>query len=388
MKRILFIVCAVILFVNAEAQDKRKIAVLPAYNIKGSSKQYTELVTSFIDKAVDKDKTVKSYGAKKVASLMDKHHISLSQLSDDNIVKNIGTLSKTDYVLGADIASEKNGKVFITLKLMDVKTGEYTATDYTEITKELHTEPICYNAVNKLLHPGAEPVKNIGLPQPDKTIAVSNGLAGYWTFDDKQVIDITEYNNETYHYSVHKKIFNEKTVNGYGWALINSKLYIPKLFNTENWTLCLWMNIAPGLSYVLLEEEEYNRKEDKTYCGYRMKVKDGVLTIGRDGYTYKDDKNKIQWRYNESGQIDCYPRKMDWHHFVITKSVINGNEVFSLYVDGVHYGNCTLNGQKRTSAAKTVVGYSQWHSLCDNVRFYERILTNEEIKNIYDSERQ
>jgi hypothetical protein len=77
-----------------------------------------------------------------------------------------------------------------------------------------------------------------------------------------------------------------------------------------------------------------------------------------------------------------------WHHIVITYSRANGGQIV-LYKDGVQSGSCTnsaawnFNSQAFRLGDSSDTFWEEWKGTLDDVRIYNRILSPQEITNLY-----
>jgi hypothetical protein len=77
-----------------------------------------------------------------------------------------------------------------------------------------------------------------------------------------------------------------------------------------------------------------------------------------------------------------------WHHLVVTAN----NDNMILYMDGARV-DAISHSYTTSSASKMTIGglYEDTASYMtmkiDNVRFYQRVLSDEEVKEIYDDEK-
>lgn len=214
---------------------------------------------------------------------------------------------------------------------------------------------------------------------PDE-IAVPQGLMSYYTFDNEDAADITE--NELDGTLMNNPSFTSETANGKGKAL-----YI-------NGVKEQYMTIP------------YNVFKSLTKYSVSFWVKDfsqGAIFSGIGGYSdyhrprlYVTDSQKFEFNtrdYYSGSQYqfsyDCTSiMSSSWHHVVVSTN----NGLNTLYVDGVKV-DAISSSAEGSSATKINIGGNSDGALksfismkIDNIRFYQRTISEKEVRAIYNSE--
>ena len=214
---------------------------------------------------------------------------------------------------------------------------------------------------------------------PDE-IVVPQGLMSYYTFDNEDASDITE--NELDGTLMNNPSFTSETASGKGKAL-----YI-------NGVKEQYMTIP------------YNVFKSLTKYSVSFWVKDfsqGSIFSGIGGYSdyhrprlYVTDSQKFEFNTREiySGNqyqfsYDCTPiMSSAWHHVVVSTE----NGLNTLYVDGVKV-DAISSSAEGTKATKINIGGDLDGALksfismkIDNIRFYQRTISEKEVRAIYNSE--
>lgn len=135
----------------------------------------------------------------------------------------------------------------------------------------------------------------------------------------------------------------------------------------NNATYSVWIKtkVAGGSVYTATNNDSYGRAigfySNKVYTGGYYRYYDGILVLN-DGFS-----------------IDLSTVLFDggWHHLVVVFS----NQTASLYVDNRFYQTINSN-RTRQSQARIGFGYN---GLMDNFRIYNRALSQDEIKEIYNA---
>lgn len=223
----------------------------------------------------------------------------------------------------------------------------------------------------------------------EEGIVVPGGLVAYYLFDKADISDCTD--NELHGYMFGEPSFITQTPSGEGKAVFlnfNKNQYITVPYNPfkgiVQYSICFWIkDFSTGMIFTVSEQSSSSPRNDypRLICG-----SDGRFTF----YTGYDNYNSTpSFDYNTSSiQGD------GWHHIALTTTVSGNNLNRNLYVDGKLKGTTTLSyGSSSNSAQSVVFGgtdsgkYQVATSMkLDNIRFYTRSLTNDEISAIYASE--
>lgn len=372
-----------------EAKDNRSVAIAPVSFLE----EYKDSIAVGLDRGFSSE-GFKVVSVKKTAKTMTKNGISQEDLSDEKNLLRLGQLTKTDYIVYAF-----GTKDVLTIALMNVGTGEYEWMDnYPVVTSCLRAA--AQNIVHRQLNPGAKPLKNIGLYPETGEPEVQDGLAGYWHFDWGGKFaeqDNSDYGNTSW--LMYGKL-TTRTITGYGLAYSNGLLCVKEhLCDAVQWTLCQWIYIPKTMivDIVLLKEKHTEHKQDYygmhdnvEYYGYGVTLlRKGSIETRMGGRCYRTDLTKWQCDENASVvneqklQVEITP---GWHHFVITKTASKKEYPFFVYyVDGARVAEQTFDS-RRSYPGSLYIG--QYADAFDNVRFYERVLSEEEIMKIYRSEQQ
>lgn len=218
-------------------------------------------------------------------------------------------------------------------------------------------------------------------------IVVPNGLVGYYTFDDGNAADKTEYQNDA--------------------SLIGNPSFVTATPNEKG--KALFINGMKD-QYVTIP---YNLLQGQSQYSVAFWIKDftnGIIFSAVSANSLKmypclvaDTDSKFLWG-TESLDYDVYPFTYDytniqnsgWHHVAVTAN--NGSR--ALYIDGK---KVDANGdQNDPRVPSEVTGFSiggrwdihwknEWEPITmkiDNVRFHMKELTESEVSQIYNGERQ
>lgn len=222
-------------------------------------------------------------------------------------------------------------------------------------------------------------------------IAVPAGLKAYYTFNNNDCSDATD--NELDGVPYNNPIYIEDTPNGFGKAAfingekdqcfnINYKLFK----GLPNFSISLWLkdfSIGPIISGV-----SSGRYIDDQWPRLDMRNDGKVLFwVKADG-----------WRSNPAFNSYNYTslQASDWHHLAVTCTNNGGYSCnLKLYVDGVIVDNVNADWQDPGDyVTKVQIGgngngtFSVYSTMkIDNVRIYNRSITNEDIKEIYNAEK-
>lgn len=220
-------------------------------------------------------------------------------------------------------------------------------------------------------------------------IVVPGGLVAYYLFDNADVSDCTD--NELHGNMLGEPEFTTQTPSGTGKAIFlnfNKNQYINIPYNPfkgiAQYSVCFWIkDFSTGMIFTASEKGASLPRNDfpRLICG-----SDGRFTF----YTEYDNYNTTpSFDYNTSSI-----QGNGWHHIALTTTVSGNNLTRKLYVDGKLKGsNATSYGSSSNSAQSVSFGgtdggkYQVATSMkLDNIRFYTRSLTQEEISSIYAGE--
>ena len=215
------------------------------------------------------------------------------------------------------------------------------------------------------------------------TIVVPGGLQCYYTFDNGTANDMTEN-------GVDAQLMNSATTvsSGSGYYLklnyvTDDYLNIPyNLFQgLSNWSVSFWIKDF-GAGNLFCAQSSSGFSSDHPVCwadqNNRLRLKCGGYGDLTDGGT--------AFSYNYSSiQADG-----NWHHVVVTMS---GKNNAKLYVDGSLRDQISIGAYWDDGATKVVFGGSKDGAYAfsssmklDNIRFYNRTISNTEVQTIYNNE--
>ena len=222
--------------------------------------------------------------------------------------------------------------------------------------------------------PGDDPVID-----PDE-IVVPQGLMSYYTFDNEDASDLTE--NELDGTLMNDPSFTSETANGKGKALnLNGvkEQYMSIPYNVfkslRRYSVSFWVkDFSQGAIFSGVGSfSDYHRP--------RLYVTDSQKFEFNTRNTY----NGSQYQFS----YDCTSiMSSSWHHVVVsTEDGLN-----TLYIDGVKV-DAISNSAEGSSATKINIGGNCDGALksfismkIDNIRFYQRTITEKEVLVIYNSE--
>jgi len=219
------------------------------------------------------------------------------------------------------------------------------------------------------------------LPQP-----LTEGLVGYWSFDEGSGSIAHDYSGNG----------NDGTIYGATWisnGKINGALsfdgmddYVDfenPVLNTAPYTVCVWVkaeSIVPGENYYIMA----NGGERGDSYGFFMKI---------------DEFNDNQWEFgvkDSSGQgdwIDIPGSSTSWTFLCGTwDGSLDSNSV-KLYINGNLVGTGSPHSYPVGSAVNLRIGAPtldnwitehSWYGIIDEVRIYNRVLSDAEIQELYN----
>ncbi len=243
-------------------------------------------------------------------------------------------------------------------------------------------------------YPGKFPIDDIEpsmvLKISTQRSAIDDGLIGYWTFDEakgKYAFDASENGSYARLSEAASLKFNEGKIGGAlhvqgrkvdalvanGAELING---------LSAFTLCLWVKSS-------------NINSERGFIFYRTpNDKDEVFAMRYDAEGYQGGgKNVIKAGITTTGGTQVYESASDvqtteWQHLALTWQT--GSKL-NLYINGVldqSTYNSTATEGEITDVERLVIGRgskdknNSWNGLVDDVRFYNKVLSANEIANL------
>lgn len=211
------------------------------------------------------------------------------------------------------------------------------------------------------------------------SIVVPQGLMSYYTFDDADASDITE--NELDGTLIENPSFLSETIDGTGKALALNGVksqYVTIPYNVlksrAKYTVSLWMkDFSQGIVFA---------SEGGNSLPYLYVTDTQKFLLYNDYYTYVRE-SEYTFAY------DCTSiMSSDWHHIVVSSN----DGAMVLYVDGAKVDTLKADYDTSDSSRITIGGLdhntsSYMTMKVDNVRFYQRVLSDSEVKEIYNDEK-
>lgn len=391
---LLFLLYLPLTHLSAADIDKVTVAIAPS---TGAANAICDSVANGITRGLKYYKDNGTYSdisviaAKKVAKTMQKNGILVSDLANDQSLMRVGQLMNTDLIAMAEITSDGS----VTVKLMNVKNGDYLFVNSNQYNSIVSLGPAIQDIFYREIYKTDKHCKNIGFIRNDVPIAVTGGLAGYWTFDDQTGKDVSDYEN-TSSIGGTKPQFTTNTPSGYGFACVENYLEVKEhLLNAARWTVCMWVYFPKKMRNVIQLFSEQSEKDNVNYFGYEAKItgKTSILTkvdhrlIRQPDGKYRTEKDGVAIQgamYKDVNRKEEFEE--GWHHVAVKKELLSdGQTVFHYYVDGISV-EITFFKRNREYEGDLFMG---WHAPAyDNVRLYERALSYDEINEIYKSEQQ
>ena len=223
------------------------------------------------------------------------------------------------------------------------------------------------------------------------TVVVPGGLQCYYTFDNGTANDMTDN-------SVDAQLMNSATTvgtgNGYYLKLnqvSDDYLLIPyNLFSgLSNWSVSFWIKDF-GAGNIFAAQSSSTNSYNYYDAPLLWAMQDNKLRLkcNSDGMPQSNGYGGTAFSYNYTNiQADG-----SWHHVVVTMST-GGNA--KLYVDGqlrdqitCSYVQNTINGCTKIAFGGSKDGLYPFSSSMklDNIRIYNRAVSNTEVQTIYNSE--
>lgn len=216
-------------------------------------------------------------------------------------------------------------------------------------------------------------------------IVVPQGLMSYYTFDDADASDITE--NELDGTLIGDPSFVAETATGNGMALFlngtkEQFMSIPyNVFNNlTKLSVSLWIkDFSSGVVFSAISDDYLRSDHPRLVAGDDNKF---YFSSGYDNY-YTTSSFSYIYTPIQSGE---------WHHVTVTMN--DDTRIF--YIDGVRVdSNTASSNTNRWKCTKVYIGgdndgkYKSGFMTMkiDNIRFYQRCITDAEVKEIYNNEK-
>ena len=231
---------------------------------------------------------------------------------------------------------------------------------------------------------------NVSATYVNNSLVISSGLQCFYTFDDGNANDITDN-------GVDGVLANSATITEDGTRtylklnmITDDYLNIPyNLFRgLTSWSVCFWIkdfgagNIFSG----------WNTGSSSAYGDAPLfwAMQDGKFKIKCRSNYMPDGGDAFSYNYTNI-QSDG-----SWHYIVVTMESVDNQGNAKLYVDGslkdqittVHHTN-TINDASKVSFGGTKDGLYPFSSSMklDNIRMYNRTLSNNEVQTLYNAEK-
>jgi len=198
-------------------------------------------------------------------------------------------------------------------------------------------------------------------------IANTEGLVGYWKFDEGEGIVVDSSDNN-----------NNGTLYG-DTSYITGKVgsYALSFDGDEDYITFPYVNIETSLTYSLwFKRLDNGTKVPLSFMKTYIAITDTKINYYPDpGYSY----STYSWINNT-----------DWNHVVVSQSGLN----VSIYLNGVVLGSTTNSLEANTTNSYNYIG--RWHQgyptqyfngFIDDVRIYNRALSAAEIQAIYNAQK-
>jgi len=222
-------------------------------------------------------------------------------------------------------------------------------------------------------------------------IAVPGGLKLYYTFDDGDCSDATDYENDGI--AVNNPTYITDTPNGSGKAIFingDKEQYININFNAfkglSSYSVCFWINdFTTGAVFTGINPAYDVGYQQNMHWPKMMMRNDGKISFDAYGelYDYNDNCPKFAYSYTPI-------QSSGWHHVSLT---FDGS-ISYLYIDGILKDNLNLRWRNPSNITKINIGGNLNGSVSvsasmrlDNFRIYSRCLTKDDVKDIYEAEK-
>lgn len=206
---------------------------------------------------------------------------------------------------------------------------------------------------------------------------VINGLLAYYTFDQENANDYLGNNDGILQGSGNNPTFTNNTPNNKGKAVnfTKEKFYLISQCpdkTTESVTYATWVKMSETIPlgygnstiYATASYSKYNTVEYR-----RLSILDNNVYWAGTGSSYFD--------------LDISGILIDskWHHIVITTT---NSADYKLYIDGKLYKENNSTKVTVKNVKNALIGYN-FKGFIDNLRIYNRAITQEEVKKIYNA---
>lgn len=220
-------------------------------------------------------------------------------------------------------------------------------------------------------------------------IVVASGLMLYYTFDNEDFKDSTEMGVDGQ--GVEEPSFLDDTPSGQGKSVFingTKSQYIAINYNLfkglSNYSIALWVkDFSTGSIVSGIYGSDYNNAEWQYYPRVYFTA-DGKISFSCGNGYYLSTSPTFSYSYSAI-QADS------WHHVAVTCA----NGALKLYIDGILMD--TINGQwsdPKDNTPKVHIGGNGngiypvfFTGKLDNVRLYNRTITDNNVQEIYDAEK-
>lgn len=221
-------------------------------------------------------------------------------------------------------------------------------------------------------------------------IAVSSGLKAYYTFDEGDCRDATEFELDGLPFN--SPTYTEDTPSGFGKAAFvngNKQQYFSinyELFKgLKNYSIAMWLkDFSTG---TIISGVTSDNNMNAQWPRLTMQ-NDGTILFWTKGDSYRDNP-PFGYNYSRTGI-----QSSEWHHIAVTCSTNDDSDcVLCLYVDGVLQDNVTSYWRNSRELKVQIGGngnntFSTYASMkIDNVRIYGRTISADDVKDIYNAEK-
>jgi hypothetical protein len=237
--------------------------------------------------------------------------------------------------------------------------------------------------MKKILLFGAIALSSLSFGQNVPSYVPTNGLVGWWPFNGNandesgNGNDLTNNNGVTFGVDRNGQISSSAVFNGVNQTLSKSN---PVLFSgNSNRTISCWVSqkgvSSKSISLVNLNDGVIS---GSCYTSSSIETTGNLLA----GYLFWGRCNDYHW---PSSRIIN-----NWYHLVLTVS----NNQISFYVNDVLLSTKTLNYSLNTIVSNLILGGGLsnntengfWDGLIDDIAIYNRVLTQQEITDLYNAQ--
>lgn len=231
---------------------------------------------------------------------------------------------------------------------------------------------------------------------PVVELIMPEGLIAYYTFDGN-TRDKSGNNNHAINFQV--DITTRDRRGGYNTAYrlrgndIWELLYVP---NNASLELNTELSMSIWVKQYITDEEDSNRTDNtimtlisKDILGFSWQIKNQISTNSQY-ILFGSDKNKVS-----SGEIEFLPNR--WKHYAVTYNAISGETIFYYNGEKIATEKCLDENMLKNSNERYlfigILGWmergavARWETLAgaiDDVRIYNRVLSEEEVKILYN----